>query len=396
MKRILLNSVLLLLAGMFVSGCSTTTVKSTYHEPAIQETAVIPEAQLLDVGINIFKPGVDEFSPEEGVFPQVRKAEGRYIPVRLMETLQQTGNWGVVRVIPDRKSEMDLWIDGEILKSDGEVLAVNVKVQDSSGKVWYTRKYEETASKYAYDSRVSNPQNEPFQGLYNRIANDLLLYRQQLSANEIKTIRTITELKFAKTFSPEAFNDHIATDKNGHYIIMRLPADNDPILQRIKKIRERDNMFVDTLQDYYGSFTRQMDGPYFEWRKQSYEETVALRELRSQSNARLVGGIVAVLAGIAGVASDSSLGQAAGTVGIIGGGYAIKSGLDKRSESKIHAQALEELGASLNAEIEPHTLELEDRTVTLSGTVDEQYSQWKQILRDIYMTETGQPTPGFH
>lgn len=396
MKRIPFNYFPLLLIGLLLAGCNTTTVKTTTHQPALQETAAIPEDLLLDVGIDIFKPGVDELSPEEGIFPQIRKAEGRYIPFRLMETLQQTGNWGVVRVIPDRKSEMDLWIDGEILKSDGEMLAVNVKVQDSSGRVWYTRKYEETASKYAYDGTISSRQKEPFQGLYNRIANDLLLFRQQLTMNEIKTIRTITELKFAREFSPDAFNDHIASDSKGRYVIMRLPADDDPILQRIRKIRERDYMFVDTLQDYYGSFTRQMDNPYFEWRRQSYEETVALRELRNQSNARLLGGALAVLAGIAGVASNSDLGQAAGTVGILGGAYVFKSGLDKHSESKIHAQALEELGASLNVEIEPHTLELEDRTVTLSGTVDDQYSQWKQILRDIYVTETGQIPAAIH
>jgi hypothetical protein len=32
---------------------------------------------------------------------------------------------------------------------------------------------------------------------------------------------------------------------------------------------------------------------------------------------------------------------------------------------------------------------LEDRTVTLTGTVEQQYAQWRQILRDIYDTETG-------
>ena len=393
MKQKFCRYLLLWLVAMFGAGCSTTTVKTTSHVQAIQETSAVPEDQLLDVGINIFKPGVDDLSPQKGVFPPIRKAEGRYIPYKLMETLQQTGNWGVVRVIPDRKSEMDLWIDGEILKSDGEVLALNVKVQDSSGKVWYTKKYEEAASKYAYDTSVGGRDKEPFQGLYNRIANDLLLYRRQLKADQIKTLRTITELKFAKAFAPDAFNDHIATDSNGHYVIKRLPADNDPILQRVKRIRERDNMFVDTLQDYYGSFARQMDNPYFDWRKQSYEETAALHELQDQAAARLLGGILAVGAGIVGMASNSRLGQVAGTVGAIGGAYAIKSGLDKNAESKIHAQALEELASSLNAEIQPHTLELEDRTVTLSGTVDDQYAQWKQILRDIYMKETGQTTP---
>jgi hypothetical protein len=53
-------------------------------------------------------------------------------------------------------------------------------------------------------------------------------------------------------------------------------------------------------------------------------------------------------------------------------------------------QAIEELGTSLNVELEPRTIELDNNTVTLSGTVNEQYDQWKTILRNIYITETGQ------
>lgn len=129
------------------------------------------------------------------------------------------------------------------------------------------------------------------------------------------------------------------------------------------------------------------------WRQESYYETMALRELKKKSNARLIGGALAVLAGIAGVASDNPYAQAAGAVGIGAGAYVFKSGLDKREEAQMHIQALKELGDSLNAEVQPHTITLEDRTVTLSGTVDDQYSQWRRILRDIYMTETGQLIP---
>jgi hypothetical protein len=32
--------------------------------------------------------------------------------------------------------------------------------------------------------------------------------------------------------------------------------------------------------------------------------------------------------------------------------------------------------------------------VTLSGTVDQQYAQWREILQEIYRTETGaEPAP---
>ena len=52
-------------------------------------------------------------------------------------------------------------------------------------------------------------------------------------------------------------------------------------------------------------------------------------------------------------------------------------------------QALEELGMSLEAEITPQVIDLEDRTVTLSGNVEEQYAQWRSLLADIYAAEIG-------
>ena len=74
---------------------------------------------------------------------------------------------------------------------------------------------------------------------------------------------------------------------------------------------------------------------------------------------------------------------------MLGGGLLAKSGLDKRNEAQIHVQALEELGASLQAEVTPQVIELEDSTVTLTGNVEQQYAQWRSVLADIYRAEIG-------
>lgn len=378
----------LLCAG--ATGCNTTTVKTTEHEPIISEAQATPEDQLLDVGIGIFDPGVDPAQePEEGVFPKIRAAEARFMPYQLMEALQQSGNWGAVRVIPDRLSEMDVWVDAEILKSDGENLWLQVTVEDATGRQWYTKKYTEVASKYSYDDDLPM-RMEPFQGIYNEIANDMLAYRQRLSGGELRTIRTTSELKFAQHFAPDVFGSYLATDGRGRTQIVRLPADNDPLMAQLRQIRERDYMFVDTLQEYYGSFVRQMEEPYRDWRKAFYIENEALKEVRSEANTRLIGGALAVLAGILAQGSGSRTARTAGWVGIGAGSTAFMSGLNKREEAKIHVEALEEISSSLDSEIEPHTINLQDRTVTLTGTVKDQYWQWQQILREMYLTETGQ------
>lgn len=375
-----------------LAGCNTTTVKTTSYEQVVLESEVTPEELLLDVGVGIFNPGIDALSVgEEGVYPKIREAEARFIPFKLMETLQHTGNWGVVRVVPDRISEMDIWVDGEILKSDGENLWLRVSVEDASGKRWFSKRYTGIAGKYSYDGTTAN-RSEPFQKIYNQVANDMLAYRNQYDAGEIRKIRTIAELKFARDFSPEVFHDYLELDEKGRYAVTRLPAEGDPSLQQIRQIRERDNIFVDTLQQYYASFVNQMEAPYREWREAYFLESQALKEVKSESNARLIGGALAVLAGILAQGVDSRTARSAGWVGIGAGAAAIQSGLQKREEAKIHVEALEEVSASLDSEIEPHSIDLEDRTVTLTGTVREQYGQWRRILKEIHATETGSAT----
>lgn len=395
------KSLLFLPVALLVWSCNSTTVKSTNQSPVVvQSPEQVPEDQLLDVGVGLFDPGIDGLKEDEEnpkVFPEVRKAEARYMPNVLAGTLQNSGAWGVVRVVPDRQSEMDIWVDGRIVQSDGEFLKLAITVQDSSGKVWFTKNYEEEASKYSYDREVQRQKLEPFQGLYNRIANDMVAHRSQLQPADVYTLRTITELRFAQRFAPEVFGDYLVTDGKGRWGIKRLPADNDPLLERLRRIRERDNLFVDTLQDYYTNFSGQMQGPYTQWRDESYKETMDLREANRSATARTVGGVLVGLAGIAAavLAGGSSspwvesAGTAAAVVGVGAGTMLVKSGLDQRAEAKMHAEALKEIAASLDAEIAPHTVTLEDRTVTLTGTVEQQYAQWRQILREIYETETG-------
>lgn len=65
-------------------------------------------------------------------------------------------------------------------------------------------------------------------------------------------------------------------------------------------------------------------------------------------------------------------------------------GSQKKAELKIHEDVLAELSQSLEAEIEPRVIELEDRTITLTGNVEAQYTQWKALLREIYQAERGE------
>ena len=381
------RAILLLLAVM-LTGCVNQTVKSPSVPPLAQPPQPIPDAQVLDVGVAILDPGIGELQDDERVYPEIRRAEATFIARELTTTLEEVGAWGAVRVVPDTSQFTDLLVTGKILHSDGEHLELAVKVTDARGTPWIEKTYEGVTSRYAYENRAT-ADRDPFLLVYRQIANDMLVVFNRTSAQERIAIRQVAELRFARTFAQDAFQDYLAQDKNGIYNIQRLPAENDPMLERVRNLRQRNYIFVDTLQGYYTGFAEDMYTPYQEWRKLSYDEVVAQRELQSEANQRLIAGAAAVIAGIAAQGSSSDYANTAGVVGIAGGAYLLKSGLEKRAESSIHSLAIEELGQSLSAEITPRVIELEDRTVRLSGNVEDQYGQWRELMADIYATEIG-------
>ena len=126
---------------------------------------------------------------------------------------------------------------------------------------------------------------------------------------------------------------------------------------------------VDTLNGHYTNFFREMEIPYDEWRKVRVEEITALRRIKREATTRKVLGFAAIAGAIA-----------------IG---AIKTGFDKDSETTIHRDAIEELGASFASEARPLVVEVEGETHELTGSAEVQYAKWRELLRTIYASETG-------
>ena len=383
MTRLILS---LTLGMALLSGCVSETVKSTSVPVLDTPTTLAPEAELLDVGVVILDPGISAEEDEELVYPEVRKAEATFMATELAEVLAEQGGWGAVRVVPDDRQFSDLLVRGTILGSDGESLELKILVSDARGKLWLDKRYQGVTSRYAYEQGTRVKQ-DPFLAVYRMIANDMLEIFEAVPAEDRVTIRRVAEMRFARDFANGAFADYLDEDEAGQISLRRLPAEDDPMLTRVRGLRQRHYVFVDTLQGHYTGFAEDMYTPYQEWRKASYEETVALRELEAESQREIIAGGAAILAGIVAQTSSSRTTRSAGAVGVLGGGALLKSGLEKRAESNIHSLALEELGQSLDAEITPRVIELEDRTVRLTGNVEDQYDQWRELLADIYAAE---------
>jgi hypothetical protein len=366
-------------------------VTSTTIQPLKTPSIAISAEALLDVAIPPLNDGLHLTDEDDTVFPEVRFAEAIYFSNQLAKTMEKSGAWGAIRVTPTTDMVMDLYVTGMILQSDGETLHLQINVFDTSGRQWLDKRYKQSTGKYAYDPRLKNL-GDPFQNLFTLIANDILEHREQLSDEQAKALRQISELRFARDFSPEAFNEHISEDRKGILTIERLPAADDSILQRVHKIRERDYLYVDTMQDYYTVFSQRMHVAYQDFRRASYDSVVKSRQLKSQGRRRIVAGIGAILAGIYGrYEGNNRIQRDASTATAAVGGYIVKSGLEKKAEAAAYNESVAEMGSSLEAEIAPQVIELEDRTVTLSGTVQAQYQQWRELLQQIYKQERGIP-----
>ena len=396
MKKTFLLTTLLSL--FLLSACTTTSGgRRNIEGPVVVDTSQSEraESQLLNASIEVFDPGElpDDEKAANGLSEDIREAEARYMPEQLRATMEQTGYWGAVRVVPRGLSASELLVAGTILHSTGLQLDLEITAKDASGRTWFTKEYRDGVEAAYYQSNAMT--GEAFQPLYNTIANDLASFLKQLTTEEITNIRRIAELQFATDIAPEAFGGYLDIDETGSYTVVRLPSYDDPMYARVQAIQERDLLMIDTLNGHFDNFYREMQVPYTEWRKARSDEAEKQKALEKAALNRTLLGVASVVGAIFVAAAGSEYGGYNGgldtlsDVMVLGGAAAIKSGMDKRSEAGIHRQSIEELGLSFSSEARPLVVEVDGKTVQLTGSAEAQYEQWRVLMRQIYASETG-------
>jgi hypothetical protein len=375
--------------ALVAGGCATPGYHRVKPTPLDQAQVEVPEDQLLDVGVALSAaPERSEKQLEkEGTNEDIRKSECKYVPFHLKNTLQRSSYWGSVQVVPEADDEVDLTVTSELVKSNGEIMQFKVEAVDALGRRWLKRNYEAKAGETNYQI-TTRGQRDAFQDVYNTVANDLSSFLQGLSPEDVEEIRRAAKLKFAADFAPDAFAEYITTNGKGKTTVLRLPADDDPLMDRIDRIRERDAMFVDTLNQYYEGFYDNMWDAYENWRRYNLAEQEALRRVQGEAFLKTVAGVLMIAAAIALDAGNTDLGALSGIL-ILAGGQVVINGVNVSQQAEIHASAIQELSATFGTEMRPTVLELEGKQYQLTGTAAEQYEKWRDLLRRIYFEETG-------
>jgi hypothetical protein len=380
-------------------GCNSQEVFVAHNVPLDSSVETIPESQLLDVGIVVFDPGlpegeIDKAAEEqliaEGTFVQIRRAEALYFADQLKDSMQDSGHWGGVWVTPQASAADDLTVTAQILHSDGDIVKVRARAVDATGREWINDEYEMETAAGAFN-RQRYPDQDPYEDLFNSISNDLAAVRSGLSDKEIEEIRTVSELRYAADLSPDAFGQYVTEDRSGTYSPARLPAAGDPLFERTLRIRQRERLFFDTLNQHYDNFSAEATTPYDGWREYSREEAIAIRELTRSSRWRTGLGIATILTSVVygsqsnGDFTDRLVRDAMMYVGM----DMIRTSAVRRQEKRLHSDMLEELAQSFDDEVEPLVVEMQGTEHRLTGTAEAQYAEWRDLLRQLFISETG-------
>lgn len=335
------------------------------------------ERAYLDVGVLIFTNAPqpeDANNFGEWVFEEVRDNEKHLLPYRLREVLVQSMQWGAVRVLPEADPSVDLLISGTVLDSDGKTLALAIEATDSSGRLWLRKNYRDIAFDEDYLTprslrRLSTAElrqlEDPFADLYRQIANDLAQAQAQYSNAELAAVQDISLLVYANDLSPAAFGHMLRASDQGLLEVSSMPASDDPMLGRVLDMRRRHHLFIDTVDEYYEALHEEMDSPYMLWRRYSFdqiaEEQRAAERGADQSK----------------YSSTSSF-------------LTLTQRYDRFRWSKIYQREFQELAAGFNREVAPAILDLNRQVHGLNGTLEQQYRQWRRVLRELFILETGQ------
>lgn len=385
-----------LLVMLILTACASTSGTGPQYQ--YQSKVVLENIEPFDVAIGVFNPGlVGDASTygEGGVWPELRRAESMYMAVQLRDTLTDSGNYGAVRVTPDFSSSADIYVKAKIEDSNGEDIKLKVTVSDSTGKIWIRNK---TYSHRVQEITFSNPRNkdsnselkvDPYKPIYKKINQDIAKYiDKRINSNSADTIQTVTDIRFAQNFTPDAFSD-ILSERRGKYTLKGKPDSSDPMIKRVKNIQYRDQMFIDNMQVSYDGFSSDMQSSYRIWQQQSFAESKAAREAQSAAFWQGVAGAVVLAASVAAASNADTYDSSyySGIAGTAVAGALFAESFQSSDEAKVHRDALNEIAESIDGNLSPSVIEMEDTTVTLTGTAEEQANQWRKILKKIYDAE---------
>ena len=304
----------------------------------------------LDVGISVNtkvrnKSGTDM----EAAF---RETEGLLIGQRLRSEFERNDDWGVIRLFPEASVIPQLNVQLSIQASDGRELVIETIVGAVTGETILSAIYHDISVHDDY----TNEESDPFADLYATVVNDIADSLLSVS-NQESYLRTLSSLRYASELVPEAFPNYLSQEA-GLYSVRREPSPEDPMLIRLNRLQDYELLFVDTIDEQLANVSREVSGAYYLWMRASKEQLDWL-DLRRER----------------GVSAETLRNES--TFTRLQAVYAAHRSL------KIHEQELFELVLELENEARATAVYANEQVFKLSGTLEQQYQEWRATLRQI-------------
>ena len=314
----------------------------------------------LEIGVVVFDEGL--LNPDSrDARDKLRSVESRLGAVLLRDTLTASTLWGPVRVLPSASQFAELTITAEVRHSDGRDLWLSVRAIDATNRVWLDDDFRATASMGDYDRDNA----EPFREVFVAIANSLRRAAIRLSSQELAELTQVATLRYAAELAPTLFGPYVASVE-GRLVAQRLPSVSDPMLPRIERIRNQEALFIDTVDEQYVDLWDAVGPTYRLWQRSGLELAQYFEDYTARASAREL---------TADRGSFAAMQQVYSTYRSV----------------RIQEQDLFDLATGFDNETAPTVLSTGDRVVRLSGTLDQQYKEWRRLLAQLVELEYGAP-----
>jgi len=360
---------------LLVAGCQTVSDPgavdsdsiATLSEPlqampvTLDQATGAATAPLLNVSIALFENRSSAATQSEA---RLIEAEKHYFSTQLKDVLDQSGYWGAVRVVPSAESTAELGCEGKIEDAHAARIHLEIRCVDASGAIWFdeSMRHEAEASDYFDDALAKR---EPFSPLFFKVANALSERLKRQSSEVLIDLQAVSLMRYGAELAPATFRSYLGSTEN-RYVLFGYPAEDDPMLRRIERIRDSEFSFVDAVDEAYAEVMQKMVGPYHIWRQYQFEFEDYNQALGATDRV-----------GRQQLAFDYD---------------ALLRAYRRYQDFRQNQDELEEMADSLNRSLAPTLAEVEGRIVELSGSLSDQYRMWRSVLRSLYLEESGANT----
>lgn len=360
----------------------------------------------LQMAVVVLDPGIPESTAKQtkqSIWPELRQAESIRFAYLIADALRKLRSFESVRVVPDTSLSADLYLTGKIELSDGERMRIRFSLKDITGSTWLKDKEAYHRVEVGWHLRHEGDGLEPFQPVYDQIAEEVrkaLLPRikehaktekqnKSLRANgkgskisEVDRIVMTRKALFAQYFSPERYANVVRMD-GSRLKLQYLPNVDDDDWARIEAIRQRDEAFAEHVHSMYGDFVSDIQESYYTYQNESFAIARALRLSRRSANYGKVLGAILLAGAVAKAESGMKSGSGDRTRILAGLGVAaLATGLIKDVQKRASLEHLNEVSRSFHDSVKSTRVEVTGEVIELTGTAQEQYTQWRRLLLD--------------